>query len=108
VRLGFEEFFRLPGQDGSAGYIGLRRGTAELAVTTEASPRELWGVEAGPGPRHELFIYVERLDDIVTELRDAGVVILREPQVMFWGERLAVVRDPEGNLVSLAAAGDVP
>jgi lactoylglutathione lyase len=63
VRLGFEEHFRLPAPDGSPGYVGLRRGSAELAVTTEESPRMLAGVEPGAVPRHELFVYV---DDVVS------------------------------------------
>jgi lactoylglutathione lyase len=105
VRLGFEEHFRMPGQDGSAGYIGLRRDGAELAVTTEDSPRMLAGVEPGQGPRHELFVYVADVDRTVSELRTAGTPVLREPADMPWGERLAFVRDPEGNVVSLAGAG---
>jgi lactoylglutathione lyase len=106
VRLGFAEHFRLPGEDGRAGYIGLRRDAAELAVTTEDAPRMLAGVEPGPGPRHELFVYVSDVDAVVGELRLAGVTILREPADMFWGERVAWVTDPEGNLVSLANPPD--
>ncbi len=105
VRLGFEEHFRLPGQDGSAGFIGLRRDGAELAVTTEDSPRMLAGVEPGRGPRHELFVYVDDVDRTVSELHAGGTSVLREPTDMPWGERVAFVADPEGNVVSLATAG---
>ncbi len=101
-RLGFQEHARMPGGDGAAGFIGLRRGHAELAVTTEASPRTLAGVEPGPGPRHELFVYVSDVDATLTELREAGATVLREPADMPWGERLAFVRDPEDNVVTLA------
>ncbi len=105
VRLGFEEHLRLPGQDGSAGFIGLRRDGAELAVTTEDSPRMLAGVEPGRGPRHELFVYVDDVDHTVSELHAGGTSVLREPTDMPWGERVAFVADPEGNVVSLATAG---
>jgi lactoylglutathione lyase len=105
VRLGFEEQFRLPDDDGLAGYIGLRRDGHELAVTTENSPRALAGIEPGDGPRHELFVYVDDVDRVVAELRSQGVSVLRDPDDMFWGERLAWVSDPEGNVVSLATAG---
>jgi lactoylglutathione lyase len=105
ARLGFAEHFRLPDETGAAGYIALRRGAAELGVTTEASPRLLAGVEPGPGPRHELFVYVDDVDATLAQLRDAGCAVLREPADMPWGERLAFVQDPEGNVVTLAMPG---
>jgi lactoylglutathione lyase len=102
--LGFEEHARLPGPGGSAGFIGLHRGAAELAVVTEDSPRMLAGVEPGPGPRHELFIYVEDVDTTVAGVPAAGGAVLKEPADMPWGERVGYVVDPEGNVVSLATA----
>ena len=104
ARLGFAEHFRLPGHDGRAGYIGLRRDGSELGVTTEESPRALAGVEPGPGPRHELFVYVEDADAAAEALRAAGGTVLREPADMPWGERVGWVADPEGNLVAVATA----
>ncbi len=89
----------MPGRDGSAGYVGLRRDGAELAVTTEDSPRMLAGVEPGPGPRHELFVYVNEVDRTASDLRSGGASVLREPTDMPWGERVAFVADPEGNIV---------
>src|SRR3954451_4057816 len=85
VRLGFAEQARLPAPDGTPGFVGLRRGDAELAVTTEASPRVLAGVEPGPGPRHELFVYVDDVDAAVAALRDAGVRVVRDPADLPWG-----------------------
>ena len=101
--LGFEEHARLPGPDGSAGFIGLRRDSAELAVTTEDSPRMLAGVEPGPGPRHELFVYVADVDAAIAGIGAAGGTVLKEAADMPWGERVGFVADPEGNVVSLAA-----
>src|SRR5919197_1540863 len=75
--LGFTEHVRMPGPDGAAGFIGLSRDGAELAVTTEDSPRMLAGVEPGPGPRHELFVYVEDVDGTTATLRDAGAAVVR-------------------------------
>jgi lactoylglutathione lyase len=103
AELGFAEHFRLPAPDGRAGFIGMRRDGAELAVTTEDSPRMLAGVEPGPGPRHELFVYVEDVDAAVAGVEAAGGSVLRAPVDMPWGERVGFVRDPDGNVVSLAA-----
>jgi lactoylglutathione lyase len=102
--LGFVEQVRLPGPDGSPGFVGLKRDDAELAVTTEDSPRMLAGVEPGPGPRGELFVYVAGIDALVQRLRELGAGVLREPADMPWGERVAYLTDPEGNVVTLAAA----
>lgn len=104
MRLGFQEHFRLSAHDGGVGFIGLRRDGAELAVTTEDSPRMLAGIEPGPGPRHELFVYVDDVDSAFAALRQAGAAVVREPADMPWGERIGFVADPEGNLVTLATA----
>jgi lactoylglutathione lyase len=104
VDLGFEEQVRLPARHGGVGFIGLRRDRAELAVTTEDSPRVLAGVQPGPGPRHELFVYVEDVDRTAAALQAGGGNLVREPADMPWGERVAYVADPEGNLVSLATS----
>jgi lactoylglutathione lyase len=104
--LGFAEHVRMPGPDGAAGFIGLRRDDAELAVTTEDSPRMLAGVEPGPGPRHELFVYVEDVDAAVAGAGAAGGRVLKDAADMPWGERVGFVADPEGNVVSLAARAD--
>ena len=40
----------------------------------------------------------------MSELQAAGASVLREPADMPWGERVAFLRDPEGNVVTLAGA----
>jgi lactoylglutathione lyase len=45
-----------------------------------------------------------RLDG-VRALHEAGVEVLCEPADMPWGERIAYLRDPEGNVVTLVTAG---
>ena len=104
TRLGFREEFRMAAEDGSPGFLRLQRDGAELGVTTEESPRALAGVEPGPGPRHELFVYVADVNATVATLQQDGARVVREPADMFWGERLAYLADPEGNLVVLAGA----
>jgi lactoylglutathione lyase len=100
-RLGFVQFFELPGQD-EPGYVGLRRGTAELAVVALEWPKGQYGLDLGNGPRFEMFVYVTDVDALVPQLRAEGVTILRDPADMPWGERIASVADPDGNPVALA------
>jgi len=88
-RLGFRERFRLPAPDGAAGFVALRRGEAERGVTVEQAPRMLAGIEPGPGPRHELFVYVDDVDATVAQLRAEGTRVLREaadmqPRFGYW------------------------
>jgi lactoylglutathione lyase len=100
--LGFEKQYQFP-PDGEPGYVGLRRDEADLGVVHESSPRQMIGVNIGDGPRFELFVYVDDVDAAVQAMRAAGVPVLREPEDMPWGERVAFVADPEGNPVTLAA-----
>lgn len=106
-RLGFEVTFRFPAE-GDAGYVSMRRGSSTLGLVDGSSPRELIGVQAGDGPRFELFVYVPDVDAVTAELRGSGVPVLRPPEDMPWGERLAYVSDPDGNPVALAAPSVSP
>jgi lactoylglutathione lyase len=101
--LGFERFYELPGPDGRLGYVGLRCGTSELAVTHNDWARQRYGLEPGEGPRFEMYLYVDDLDALVERLRENGVQVLRVPEDMPWGERIASVVDPDGNPVALCA-----
>jgi uncharacterized glyoxalase superfamily protein PhnB len=50
-----------------------------------------------------MYLYVDDLDAEVERLRSNGVHVLREPEAMPWGERIASVVDPDGNPVALCA-----
>lgn len=103
--LGFKRHFQLP-DEGEPGYVGLRRGGYELAVVSNDWPQDQYGLAVGAGVRFEMFVYVESVDAIVGRLGDSDATILRAPQDMPWGERVAYVADPDGNPVALAAGVD--
>jgi lactoylglutathione lyase len=100
--LGFSRHFQLPAE-GEPGYVGLRcdASAAELAVTSVEWAKDRYGLAMGDGARFEMYIYVADLDGLVRRLADAGVPVLRDPEDMPWGERIATVADPEGNPVAL-------
>lgn len=98
--LGFQRHFQLP-PEGEPGYVGLRAGEAELAITSVQWATDRYGMTMGSGPRVEMYVYVSDLDGVVKQLRSAGVQVLREPEDMPWGERIATVADREGNPVAL-------
>jgi lactoylglutathione lyase len=100
--LGFRRHVQLP-EDGEPGYVGLRRGApgAELAISNGQWATDRYGLSMGDGPRFEMYVYVADLDGMLGQLADAAVPILREPEDMPWGERIATVADTEGNPVAL-------
>ncbi|HEY1517542.1 MAG TPA: VOC family protein [Solirubrobacteraceae bacterium] len=101
-RLGFRRHVQLPAE-GELGYVGLRSDSsaAELAVTNVQWAADRYGLTMGDGPRFEMYLYVADLDRLVNELAEQDVRILREPEDMPWGERIATVADPESNPVAL-------
>lgn len=104
-RLGFRRYFQLP-EEGEPGYVGMKRGTSELAVVDRQWPIDQYGLQPGPHPTFEMFVYVQDPDTLVSELATAGVHIVREPTDMPWGERVGFAQDPEGNVVALARAAE--
>lgn len=99
--LGFRRHVQLPAE-GAPGYVGLRlEHGPELAVTHAQWAADRYGMELGSGPRFEMYVYVDELDQTVGRLRAAGGQVLREPEDMPWGERIATVADPHGNPVAL-------
>jgi lactoylglutathione lyase len=99
--LGFRRRFQLP-PEGEPGYIGLLRDeTTELAVTDAQWAADRYGLSLGDGPRFEMYVYVEDLDATLARLSQRGVSVLRAPEDMAWGERIATVADPLGNPVAL-------
>lgn len=99
-RLGFEQTYQNPEQ-GDPGYVSMRRELSEIGIVNADFPKQTIGVERGDGARFELFVYVDDVDVTVEQLRD-HTAVLKEPELMPWGERLAYVGDPDGNPVALA------
>ena len=91
--LGATVSYEFPGPDGEPAYVGLELGEAHLGIGRDPdAPPE-------PSARFSLWAYAEDCDAAVDRLRSAGVEIVEEPADQPWGERVARVRDPDGNLV---------
>jgi lactoylglutathione lyase len=87
-RLGFEERYRFG--DGFA-LVGL--GPFGLGLTAVA--------DLEPPGRVTVWLYCDDVDAEIDALRAEAVEIIREPEDMEWGERMAAVRDPDGNGIYL-------
>lgn len=89
-RLGFEKAYQFP-PEGEPDYVSMTRGEASI------------GMGAGEGGEpFTIWSYVNDVDSLIEDLRQAGVEIVAEPVDQPWGERVAEVRDPAGILVRLA------
>jgi catechol 2,3-dioxygenase-like lactoylglutathione lyase family enzyme len=87
-RLGFEVRYRFDeAEEGS--FVALRLGEFSLGLT-EVSELE-------PAGRVTLWFYSDDVNGEIAALRKAGVEVVREPVDTEWGERMASIRDPDGN-----------
>ena len=100
--LGFNEAYRFPEGD-DAIFVTLTAGTSEIGLGQLGRGPALHGHAQRPasGHRIELCVYVDDVDTMVDRARKAGVRIVLEPAQQAWGERIAYVEDPDGNLVML-------
>jgi lactoylglutathione lyase len=91
--LGGRVDYEFPGPDGEPAYVDLELGAAHLGIARDP-------VAAGePSARISLWVYAGDCDAAVERLRAAGVKIVEEPADQPWGERVARVVDPDGNVV---------
>jgi lactoylglutathione lyase len=103
--VGMAESFRFP-TEGDPAYVTLAWGGGSLGLGTYAATpgleaRDLRLPKEGRG--FELCIYVPDVDAVVARLQAEGIGTLVAPVDQPWGERLAYVRDPEGNTIMLTA-----
>lgn len=90
-QLGFCPTYRLP-PDGDPAFVMLERDGAGL------------GIAAGDPIEERSSYYVDDVDAAFAQLATAGAPVVGEPFDRPWGERVAEVRGPTGNLVHLGAA----
>jgi len=96
--LGATVTYEFPGPDGEPGYVGLELGSCHLGIGRDPE------APAEPSERFSLWVYADDCDAAVERLRAAGVTIVAEPVDQPWGERVARVLDPDGNLVIVGQA----
>jgi lactoylglutathione lyase len=98
-RFGGVVSYEFPGPDGEPAYVGLDIGSSHLGIGLEATSPV--GRDARRGV--SLWVYADDCDAAIERLRAAGVEIVEEPTDRPWGERVARVRDPDGNEVIVGA-----
>lgn len=94
--LGFEVTYRFP-EDGDPVYVALEGGGSHLGLGAAPDP-------GPPSERFSLWVYADDCDAAVERLRAGGAQVLEEPADQPWGERVAAVADPDGNVVRIGQA----
>ncbi|WP_158437699.1 VOC family protein [Naasia lichenicola] len=79
--------YQFPDEDPA--FLTLRIGSATLGIGYHPDPPR------GPS-QMSLWFYVADLDATLDLVRNAGIVVLEQPEVQAWGERMARVMDPTG------------
>ncbi|WP_030777424.1 VOC family protein [Streptomyces sp. NRRL S-920] len=92
--LGAELAERYP-PDGDVFFVDLRIGDAGLGIVANTE-----AVTGTPG-RVLLSVRVDAVDDVLKRVEPLGGTVLGEPNDMPWGQRVAHVRDPDGNALNL-------
>jgi predicted enzyme related to lactoylglutathione lyase len=92
--LGAEENMRYP-EDGPLFYVGLSLGDSELGLSSDPSV-----VPGAPG-RMLLSIDVPDVDAVLPRVAELGGEAPGGANDMPWGQRVAHIKDPDGNVVNL-------
>ena len=85
--------------EGDPGFVSLDLAGGHLGIGLDP---------AAPGSdtaqRTALWLYADDCDEAFRRLVEAGANALEEPTDMPWGERVAKVTDPDGNIVHIGQA----
>jgi lactoylglutathione lyase len=95
---GFEMGYRFPG-DGAIEYVFLKLAPLGIGIARQAD-----GMPPARQPAaFELWIYADDADAAVDQVIAAGATLLEAASDQPWGERVALVGDPEGNRIRIGA-----
>lgn len=93
---------RAPGPDGSVWHATLKIGDSMIMMNDEfpehgsKAPSSLGGTPVG------IWMYVDDVDAAFERAVEAGAEATMSPDNMFWGDRMANVKDPYGHSWSIA------
>jgi predicted enzyme related to lactoylglutathione lyase len=91
--LGAVQTTRVPA-DGPTFFVGLKVDDAELGLVAEK-------VDPATTPRVVISVDVPDVDGLLDRVERLGGTVLGPPNDMPWGQRVAHVKDPDGNPVNL-------
>lgn len=81
-------------------------GFARLMIDTQDVIEAIIGETPRPGNHSSFAVNYsspDEVDDVVKKVAESGFMVVKEPWNAFWGQRYAVVEDPDGYKVDLYA-----
>ena len=87
----------MSGPDGKAMHAELKLRDSVLMLGPECPERQGFSAKTLGNSPTTLYIYVEDVDKAAKQATGAGATLLQPPADMFWGDRTALLTDPEGN-----------
>lgn len=90
------------GTDGKIIHAEMQVGDSVLMLADENREQGIPSSESHGGGSTSVFFYVPDVDTVFARAVAAGAVPDSEPTDMFWGDRLASLRDPFGHEWSIA------
>lgn len=81
-------------------------GSARLMIDSAKLITEILGEEPKHGNHSSFAIQYDspqELNEVAQKVKDAGFELYKEPWDAFWGQRYAIVKDPDGYMVDLYA-----
>lgn len=81
-------------------------GGARLMIDTASFMKKMMNIEPRPANHSSFAILMDTpqdVSDVVARAAEAGGEIVKEPWDASWGQRYAIVRDPDGYMIDLFA-----
>ncbi|WP_375179202.1 VOC family protein [Enterococcus rotai] len=104
-RFGFEAL-----GEKEADYVELNNEGMRISLNTKKMIEGIYGYPPkSAGDKIELaFIYDSpaEIDQLCEKMKGFGYELFREPWQAFWGQYYAIIKDPDGNLLSLFCNGE--
>lgn len=95
---GFETYGEvMRGDDGRVQHAGMRLGDAAIMFAPAGMSSDMQPPAATGGQNGlSLYVYVADVDALASRARRTGATVLQEPADQFWGDRIAIFKDPDG------------
>jgi PhnB protein len=94
---GAQELFRLTAPGGRIGHAQIKFGPATVMLGDEYPEHGVRGPRSLGGTTVAIHLHVEDVDQAFEQAVKAGASVVMPLKNQFWGERVAIVRDPFGH-----------